>query len=337
MIAYVGRMPVLYPEIAPHSSGMIDVAGGHALYWETCGRPGGKPALVLHGGPGSGCRPNHRRLFDPARYHVTLFDQRGCGRSRPLAADSLDALRHNRIADLIADIETLRNHLGIDAWLVFGGSWGSSLALVYAQAYPQRVTELVLAGVTTTSRAEIDWLYGRIGQMMPAEFATFRAGVPGGGFGAELVAAYVELLADPDPAIVDKAAADWCRWEAALVEVDPRAKPSVRWRDAAFRRNFARIVTHYFSDDNLLDGGAVLGGMARLAGIPGVMIHSRFDPSAPLATAWALSETWPAAELVILDGALHSATDGAMAEQVVKATDRFAGRNGGGPVSGPMP
>ncbi len=319
-------MSVLFPDINPHATGTLDVGGGHSLHWEACGNPAGKPAVVLHGGPGSGCTPKHRRLFDPERYLAVLFDQRGCGRSRPLAADSLAALENNTITHLVGDIETLRQHLGVEAWLVFGASWGSTLALAYAQAHPDRVTELVLAGVTTTSLADIDWLYGHIGQMMPAEFEAFRAAVPEGGFGAQLPVAYRRLLTGPDPSVAEKAAAAWCRWEASLVEVDPRSRPDARWRDATFRLTFARLVTHYFGDTDWLAQHDLFAGMPVIADIPGFLVHSRFDPSVPLATAWRLSKCWPAASLNVLDGALHSATSGPMAEQIINALNGFASR-----------
>lgn len=290
-----------------------------------CGNRDGKPAVVLHGGPGSGCTPKQRRLFDPSRYSIVLFDQRGCGRSRPLAAQDAAALRHNTLDHLIEDMEALRRHLGIDSWLLFGGSWGTTLAFAYAQAHPGRVTELVLAGITTTSLAEVDWLYGHIGEMMPEAFEIFRAATPERRVGAWLPAAYRRLLTDADPLVCQRAAENWCRWEAALVEVDPRARPDPRWRDPVFQLTFARIVTHYFGDIAWLKDHDLLPGMPAIADVPGVMIHSRFDPSAPLATAWRVSGCWPASTLTVLDGALHSATSGPMADRILAALDRYAG------------
>lgn len=317
-------MTALFPEIAPHASGMLAADGGHEIYWEACGRPDGKPALVLHGGPGSGCTPGFRRLFDPALYTTVLFDQRGCGRSRPLAAETTAALAHNTVADLIGDIERLRARLGIEAWLVFGGSWGSTLALAYAQAHPARVTELVLAPVTTSSRAEIDWLYGQAGRLLPAAFEAFRAGAPEAAPGIALVEAYAELLLDPNPEVQHKAAQDWCRWEAALVEVDPRAEPSPRWQDPAFRLTFARLVTHTFRHGAWLEDGQLLRDLPAIAEIPGALIHSRLDLSAPLETAWTLAKAWPAAELTVLEGGLHGATTAPLAAAIIAALDRFA-------------
>ncbi|MDZ7603163.1 MAG: prolyl aminopeptidase [Hoeflea sp.] len=316
-------MKPLYPELEPYHSGWLETGDGHRVYFEACGRPDGKPAVVLHGGPGSGCSTRHRRLFDPDIYNVVLFDQRGCGRSEPHAAVTLDALTANTTAHLLADIEALRLLFGFERWLVFGGSWGCTLGLAYAQAHPHWVSELVLAGVTSASRAELDWLYGDIGMMMPDYFEAFRAGAPSGEAGIDMARAYAGLLASSDRDIAARAAADWCRWEASLVEVDPRSTPGPHWRDPAFVLAFARLVTHYFSHDCWLEERQIIGSMDRIAHLPGAMIHSRFDPSAPLWTAWTLSRAWPAATLKVLDGALHSATSGPMAAAVVEALDLF--------------
>lgn len=319
-------MKPLYPEIDPYRSGWYDTGEGHQIYFEACGRPGGKPAVVLHGGPGSGCRNSHRRLFDPEIYDVVLFDQRGCGRSLPHAGQTLDALRANSTAHLLSDIEALRRLFGFGRWLVFGGSWGCTLGLAYAQKHPDRVSELVLAGVTSCSRAELDWLYGDIGIMMPDYFESFRAGAPSGKPGVDMARAYSQLLASNECETVAKAAEDWCKWEASLVEVDPRSTPGPHWRDPAFRLAFARLVTHYFSHDAWLEPRQIIRSMDLIAHLPGFLVHSRFDPSAPLWTAWTLSKAWPAATLKILDGALHSATSGPMAAEVIRALDGFGNR-----------
>ena len=318
-------MATLNPEIEPYRHGWLAVGDGQSIYWETCGNPAGKPALVLHGGPGSGCSTTLRRLFNPDAYCVVLFDQRGCGRSRPNAGDIRIDLACNTTAHLISDIERLRAHLNIERWLVFGGSWGSTLALAYAQSHPSTVTEIVLAGVTTTRGSEIDWLYGHVGQLLPRQWAEFRSGAPEGGFGRDLVDAYARRLLHADADVRAKAAWDWCKWEAALVDVDSRTKTSDRWSDPAFRLTFARIVTHYFRHGAWLEDGALLNNAGALAGIRGVMVHSRLDLAAPLATAWELSQVWQDAQLVTVDGAVHAATGPGMAEEVVAATDRFAG------------
>lgn len=312
-----------YPEIEPFRSGRLDVGDGHSLYFECCGTPGAKPALVLHGGPGSGVSPHHRRLFDPAAYEIVLFDQRGCGRSRPWAAVDLAALTTNTTHDLIADIEKLRTHLGVETWLVFGGSWGTTLALAYAEAHPERVTEMVLAGVATTRRSEVDWLYGHVGFLLPEAFARFCAGAPEGAPGFGLVDAYARRLQSPDPAIHDAAARNWCQWELAVIASEPEAEPGSRWNDPDFIRCFARIVTHYFRHDAWFEDNALIDNAGLLKGIPGVLIQSRLDLATPLATAWTLAQAWPGSELVLLEGGLHSATESRMADAIVAATDRF--------------
>jgi len=319
-------MTILYPEIEPHDHGMLDVGEGNLVYWEVCGNPNGKPAVVLHGGPGSGCSTGVRRYFDPKAYRIVLFDQRGCGRSMPHASDLRTDLAVNTTEHLLADMEHLRQHLGIDQWLLFGGSWGSTLGLAYAERNPQRVTEIVLAGVTTTRRSEIDWLYRGVAPLFPAQWARFRAGVPPAERDGDLVAAYHRLLQDPDPAIHMKAAKDWCEWESALVSVDPDAKPEPRRLQPAFQLAFARIVTHYFHNNAWLEDGILLRRAGLLANIPGILIHGRLDLGSPLVTAWELAQAWPNSELVIVSGAGHSSTDPGMSEAIIAATDRFATR-----------
>ena len=299
---------------------MLDVGGGHRLWFEQAGQ--GVDALVLHGGPGSGCRPGHYDLFDLARYRVTLLDQRGCGRSRPSAADTLAALEHNTTVDLIADIEALRTHLGVDAWVLFGGSWGSTLAIAYAQAHPSRVRAMVLAGVATTAARDLQWLYGDVGNMFPEAYAAFCAHVPEVSADpretAKRIAAYAARLHAPQSA---QAAADaWCQWETAIFGGDIAA-PSSRFSDPAFRLGFARIVTHYFAHCAWLEDDQLLRNVAKIADIPCTMIHSRFDPSCPLRSAWELDRAWPAATLQILGGTTHSALDAEMLAAVRAATD----------------
>jgi proline iminopeptidase len=229
-----------YPEIEPFEQGMLDVGDGQQVYWEVSGDPTGKPAVVLHGGPGSGCTPGLRRFFDPTAFRIVLFDQRGAGRSVPHASDPTVDVSINTTHHLIADIERLREHLGVDRWLVFGGSWGATLALAYAERYPQRVTEIVLASVTMTRPADIHWLYHGVGRFFPMEWARFREGVPIGKRGDDLVAAYYELLNQSDPAVREKAAQDWCHWEDALVSLESDYQPNPRYDDHYFRMAFAR-------------------------------------------------------------------------------------------------
>jgi proline iminopeptidase len=317
----------LYPEINPYAWGHLDTGDGHACYWETCGNPAGKAALVLHGGPGSGCTPWHRRLFDPAAYRVVLFDQRGCGRSTPRATDPDAVLRGNTTLHLLADIENLRQHLAVDRWLVFGGSWGATLALLYAETHPERVTGLVLAGVTTTRRREIDWLYrGGVAPSLPEAWARFRQGVPPRDRDGDLVAAYHRLLFDPDPAVCAAAARSWCEWETATASPVQGPALSPRFIDPAYALVFARIVTHYFVHDAWLEDEQILRGAGALAGIPGVMVHGRRDLQAPLVTAWELARAWPAGELRIVEDAGHAVDHRAMTAEIVRATDQFSRR-----------
>ncbi len=314
----------LYPKLQPYDHGMLDAGDRNLVYWEVCGNPEGKPAVVLHGGPGSGCSTRMRRYFDPTAYRIVLFDQRGCGRSTPHASDPATDLFVNTTEHLLADIELLRRHLGVDRWLLFGASWGSTLALAYAERHPHRVSEIILAGVTTTRRSEIDWLYRGVAPLFPEEWARFRAGVPAAERQGDLVEAYHRLLQSPDSAVRNKAAKDWCDWEWALTSVELAAEPDARWSDPAFQLARARIVTHYFHHYAWLEDGVLLREAASLAGIPGVMIHGRLDVQAPLVTAWELAQAWPAGELVIVGGAGHSSGDPGMGEAIVDATDRFA-------------
>jgi proline iminopeptidase len=264
-----------------------------------------------------------RRYFDPSAYRIVLFDQRGCGRSTPHASNPATELSVNTTSHLLADIELLRRHLGVDRWLVFGGSWGSSLGLAYAEGHPHRVSEMVLAGVTTTRRSEIDWLYRGVAPLFPEQWARFRAGVPAAERGGDLVEAYHRRLHDPDPAVRVRAARDWCDWESALVSVDPDARPDPRRSQPAFQMAFARIVTHYFRHNAWLEDGILLRQASELARIPGVMVQGRLDLAGPLVTAWELDQAWPAGKLVIVSGAGHSTKDPGMTEAVLAATDAY--------------
>jgi proline iminopeptidase len=313
----------LYPPIEPYATGMLDAGDGNSVHWETCGTPTGKPAVVLHGGPGSGCTPHHRRFFDPTGYRVVLFDQRGSGRSTPHASEPTTDLAANTTQHLVADIELLREHLGIERWLVFGNSWGSTLALAYAEQYPERVSEIVLVAVTMTRPSEIDWLYHGVGRFFPEEWARFRAGVPARARGGSLVDAYYELLQHGDDAVREQAARDWCAWEDAVVSIVPDSTPNPRYDNPRFRMAFARIVTHYFHHRAWLEDGALLRDAHRLSDIPGVLIHGRLDVGGPLMTAWELSGAWPGSELVV-GTAGHSSNDPWMRAAAVDATDAFA-------------
>lgn len=317
-------MPDLYPEIVPYDHGMLDVGDGGAVYWETCGNRCGKPAVVLHGGPGSGCAPWFRRFFDPGAYRLVLFDQRNCGRSTPHASRPDTDLQSNKTANLVADIEFLRRHLGIDRWLLFGGSWGSTLALAYAEQHPHRVAEMILFGVTTGRHSEFDWTFrGGLALFFPEQWARLRAALPVAEREGDVVEAYCRLLGDPDPQVRQKAAQAWCMWESATPTWPPENGLAERFADADYALAFARIVTHYVRHNAWLADGILLRGAAALAEIPGILVNGRFDFQAPLANAWELKRVWPRAELRIVDDAGHGA-DANLGREFVRATDRFA-------------
>ncbi|MEH1058597.1 prolyl aminopeptidase [Micromonospora sp. CPCC 206171] len=315
-------MDARYPPIEPYDHGMLDVGDGNVVYWEVCGNPDGKPALVVHGGPGSGCGTGVRRFFDPARYRIVLFDQRGCGRSTPHASDPATDLRHNTTHHLVADMERLREHLGVRRWLLHGGSWGSTLILAYAQRHPERVSEIVINAVTSTRRSEIDWLYRGVGRFFPQQWDRFLAGAPGTAREGDVVGAYARLMADPDPAVRERATVDWCAWEDAVVSGEAVTNPYSD-RPSTARTAMVRICSHYFAHGAWLEEGVLLRDAHRLAGIPGVLIHGRLDLSSPLDTAWQLHRAWPDSELIVVEQAGHFGTDETRGH-VVRALDRFA-------------
>jgi proline iminopeptidase len=308
-----------YPAIEPYGEGMLDVGEGHRIHWEVSGNPGGKPAVALHGGPGSGVSPGRRRSFDPDAYRLVQFDQRGCGLSTPSAADPLTDLSTNTTHHLLGDIERLREHLGIDRWLVWGGSWGVTLGLAYAQRHPERVSEMVLVSVTMTRPSDVHWLYHETGRFLPAEWARFREG---GGGAEDLVAAYDRLLnADPDPEVREGAARNWCAWEDAALSLEPGWSPSPRYEDPRFRMTFARLCAHYFSHAAWLEDGELLRNAGHLAGIPGVLIHGRLDLGGPADVPWLLARAWPGSELHLV-GTGHAGGD-EMTDVMMEALDRF--------------
>ena len=312
----------LYPEIEPHDQGILEVGDGNRIYWEVCGNPAGKPAVVLHGGPGSGATPGWRRLFDPARYRIVLLDQRGCGRSTPHASEPVIDLSTNTTHHLIADLERLRSQLAIDRWLVLGASWGSTLGLAYAERHPDRVSELVLFSVVTTTRSEVEWITLHMRRFHPVQWDRFRAGA---GVDDNLAAAYSRLLHDPDPAVRERAARDWCDWEDSHVAIHSDTNHDPRYDDPRFRMCFARLVTHYWSNAAWLDDGILIREATKLAGIPGVLVHGRLDISSPPDIPLALAQAWPDAELILIDDAGHGAGHPEMTDAVIAATDRFAG------------
>jgi proline iminopeptidase len=320
-------MSGLYPEIEPYDHGMLDVGDGNLVYWETCGNPNGKPAVVLHGGPGSGRAPWQRRLFDPNAYRVVLLDQRNCGRSTPHASEPNIDLSTNTTQHLIADLELLREHVGIERWLVSGGSWGSTLGLAYAEGNPERVTGMLLWGVTAGRHKELDWLFrGGVAIFFPEQWERLRQALPEARRDGDVVEAYSRLLHDADPEVCRRAAFEWCMWESATPEWPPTPGLDDRYEDPAFALAFARLVTHYVRHHAWIEDGSLLRDAGVLAHIPSVLVNGRFDFQSPIGTAWDLHRAWPRSELVIVDDAGHDSSHHGIIRGLVQATDRFARR-----------
>jgi proline iminopeptidase len=254
---------------------------------------------------------------------VVLFDQRGCGRSTPHASDPAVDLASNTTRHLMADIERLREHLGIERWLVAGGSWGSTLGLAYAERFPERISEMVLFSIATTSHRDVRWVTHEMGRYFPEQWARFRDGVPAGERQGDLVAAYYRQINDPDPAVREQAAVGWCRWEDTHVAVRSDSKHDTRYDDPKFRMAFARLVTHYWHHAGFLEDGALMRDAGRLARIRGVLIHGRMDLSSPLDVAWQLSRSWPGSELIVIDEAGHGTGEPGMEQALLAAIDRF--------------
>jgi len=310
----------LYPPLEPFRSGRLKVSPVHELYFEESGNPAGKPVVFLHGGPGGGTTPKQRRFFDPLRYRIVLFDQRGCGQSIPHA--SLDA---NTTWDLVADLETLRAHLGIERWLVFGGSWGSTLALAYAERHPGPVTELVLRGIFLTRKREIDWFYQEGASLVyPDAWERFVAPIPERERG-DLVRAYHVRLTGEDAAVRLAAARCWSWWEAATSKLIPDEELSAQMEADAVALAMARIECHYFVNGAFLEvEDQLLRDVDRIRHIEAVIVQGRYDVVCPLDSAWALHRAWPEADFVITPDSGHSAFDPPNSRALVAATDRFA-------------
>jgi len=314
-------MDALYPPIDPYRSDLLDAGDGHRLYWEECGRVDGLPAVFLHGGPGSGCEPWHRRFFDPERYRIVLFDQRGAGRSLPHA--SLEA---NTTAHLVADIERLRARLAVERWVVFGGSWGSTLALAYAEAHPDRVLGLVLRGIFLCRPRDVQWFYqSGAGRLFPEAWSAYLEVIPEAERG-DLVAAYHRRLTDPDPAVRARAARAWSVWEGSTSCLHPNPAVLAHFADPAVALSLARIECHYFRNDSFLEPDQLLRDAGRLAGIPGTIVHGRYDVVCPVEQAVALHRAWPEAELHVVPDAGHSAAEPGITRRLVAATDALATR-----------
>ena len=310
----------MYPAIEPYDSGMLDVGDGHHVYWELCGTPGAKPAVLLHGGPGAGLSPEHRRLFDPARYQVMLFDQRGCGRSTPNAA-----LEANTTWHLVDDIERLRVIAGVDRWSVFGGSWGSTLALAYAERHPDRVTDMVLRGIFTVRREEIAWFYQEgASWLYPDLWESFLAPIPVEER-SDLVAAYRRRLVADDAAVRLEAARAWSLWEGQTITLLPNPALREVFAQDEYALAFARIENHYFVHDAFLEPGQLLRDASRLRHIPGVIVQGRYDLATPMRTAWDLHRAWPEADFQVVADAGHAFDEPGILHRLIEATDRFAG------------
>jgi len=318
--AQTSERRTLYPPIEPYRTGRLQVGDGHDLYWEQCGNPEGKPVVFLHGGPGAGCSPDHRCQFDPALYCITLFDQRGCGRSTPHA--SLDA---NTTWHLVADMEALRKTLGIERWMVYGGSWGSTLALAYAQTHPERATELVLRGIFTFRQAELDWLYQYgASEIFPDKWEEYLAAIPEAEH-EDTAAAYHRRLTGDDPAAKLAAAKAWSAWEAHTVTLLPDPHLVEAFTSDDFAVAIARIENHYMINKGWLDEGQLIANAGRLKDIPGVIVQGRYDCCTPPSAAWDLKKAWPEVELNIVHGG-HLFSEPAVTDGLIRATDRFAGK-----------
>ena len=314
-------MPELYPDIDPFCTHRLAVEPPHELYLEECGSADGIPVLFLHGGPGSGCESYHRRFFDPARYRIVLFDQRGCGRSTPHAE-----LQGNTTGALVADIEAIREHLGIGRWLVFGGSWGSTLALAYGQAHPQRVTGLILRGIFLCREREIHWFYQEgAGRIFPDYWQDFLAPIPEAERG-DLVAAYHRRLTGDNELARLAAAKAWSIWEGRSASLLPNESIVSHLGSPHTALSMARIECHYFVNRAFLEPDQLLREMPRIAHIPGLIVHGRYDLICPLESAWELHRAWPGSELRIVPDAGHAASEPGIRAALVAATDRFAER-----------
>jgi proline iminopeptidase len=310
----------LFPDIAPYETGFLPLSSGHVMYWEQVGNPRGQPVLFLHGGPGAGAGAVHRRFFDPQHWRVIIFDQRGAGRSRPLGE-----LRDNTTPHLVRDIEVLRQFLGIEDWLLFGGSWGSTLALAYAQEHPDRVLGCVLRGVFLGRRDEVVWFLEGLRRVFPDAWAAFSEHLPPEERG-DLLVAYLRRLCDPDPAVHLPAARAWSQYEGSCSTLLPSPETVASFAQDRTALGLARIEAHYFAHDLFLPPEGLLGRMDRLAGMPAEIVQGRYDMVCPATTAFELAAAWPSARLTVIPDAGHSALEPGLRTALVSAVERFRRR-----------
>jgi proline iminopeptidase len=309
-----------YPEIEPYNSGRLPLDGGHVMYWEESGNPKGVPVLFLHGGPGAGASPTHRRFFDPDLYRIVIYDQRGAGRSTPLG--SLD---DNTTPHLVADIETLRRRLGIDRWLVFGGSWGSTLAMAYGQEHPKRCLGFVLRGIFLARRQEIEWFIHGIRTIFPEAWREFAEPIPESER-KDLLAAYHRRLIDPDPTVHLPLARRWSRYEGASSTLVPNPELMAHFSSDTHALGLARIEAHYFANGSFLPAEGLLAGVNRLRHLPTVIVQGRYDMVCPIVTADELVRAWPEARYVVVPNAGHSALEPGIRAELIRAMDEFRGK-----------
>jgi proline iminopeptidase len=310
----------LFPEIGPFETGYLPLSDGHVMYWEQIGNPRGRPVLFLHGGPGAGAGSVHRRFFDPGFWRLVIFDQRGAGRSRPLGG-----LEANTTAHLVDDIEALRWHLGVDRWLLFGGSWGSTLALAYAQAHPDRVAGCVLRGVFLGRPAEVDWFLHGLAAIFPDAHAAFAGHLEPAERG-DILAAYLRRLTHPDPEVHMAAARAWSVYEGSCSTLLPSPETVANFAQDRTALGLARIEAHYFAHDLFLPPGGLLGGMDRIAQVPAEIVQGRYDMICPARTAFELAAAWPSARLTVVPDAGHSALEPGVRRALVAAVERFRER-----------
>ena len=309
-----------YAEVQPYRTGYLDVSPEHSLYFEESGNPNGKPAVFLHGGPGGGTSPKQRRFFDPARYRIVLFDQRGCGKSKPHAS-----LHENTTWHLVSDIEALRQHLGIERWVVFGGSWGSTLALAYAEKHPSRVSALVLRGIFLLRRWELEWFYQRgAGLFFPEAFQAYLSTIPEAERG-DLISAYHKRLVSENPVVRQEAARAWSVWEASTAHLLQDHDYIASCAGDEFSLAFARIECHYFVNRGFLEReNQLIEDVQKIRHIPATIVQGRYDVICPVQSAWELHRAWPESEYRVVPDAGHSAFEPGIVHELIRATDRYA-------------